>query len=139
MSKGCQRTYVGSDQARSRLCAVGRSLCHWFVCGVGRSVARLAAQLGVGLLSHKNMPEVNFKLLPTDYQELISAFKKRVEQSEKYTADFDRRHYNGTREKAVIYCLRHTVDLAKGCLVTAQAELPDSLTTLSRALLETFF
>ncbi|CAG1007667.1 hypothetical protein ANAEL_03567 [Anaerolineales bacterium] len=85
------------------------------------------------------MPEVNFKPLPADYQELISAFKKRIEQSEKLIADFERRHYNGTREKAVIYCLRHAVDLAKGCLSTAQAELPDSLTTLSRALLETFF
>lgn len=85
------------------------------------------------------MPEVNFKPLPTDYQDLISAFKKRVEQSEKFIADFERRHYNGTREKAVIYCLRHAVDLAKGCLATAIAELPDSLTTLSRALLETLF
>lgn len=87
----------------------------------------------------KNMPEVNFKPLPANYQELISAFKKRIEQSEKFIADFERRHYNGTREKAVIYCLRHAVDLAKGCLATAQAGLPDSLTTLSRALLETLF
>ena len=85
------------------------------------------------------MPEVNFKPLPSDYQELISAFKKRIEQSEKYIADFEHRHYNGTREKAVIYCLRHAVDLAKGCLSTALAELPDSLTTLSRASLETLF
>jgi len=85
------------------------------------------------------MPEINFKPLPDDYQELIFAFKKRIKQSEKYIADFENRYYNGTREKAVIYCLRHGVDLAKGCLATALAELPDSLTTLSRASLETLF
>ena len=85
------------------------------------------------------MPEVNFNPLPPDYQELISAFKKRIEQSEKYIAEFERRHYNRTREKAVIYCLRHAVDLAKGCLASALAELPDSLATLSRASLETLF
>jgi hypothetical protein len=85
------------------------------------------------------MPEVNFKPLPADYQELVSALKKHIEQSEKYIADFEHRQYNGTREKAVIYCLGHAVDLAGGCLATAHSELPDSLTTLSRALLETFF
>ncbi len=85
------------------------------------------------------MPKVNFSPLPNDYQELISAFKKCIEQGEKDIADFERRHYNRTREKAVIYCLRHAVDLAKGCLATALAELPDSLTTLSRASLETLF
>jgi len=83
------------------------------------------------------MPEVNFQPLPADYQELLSAFKKSVEQNEKYIADFEHRQYDGIREKAAIYCLRHAVDLAKGCFVTSQAELPDSLTTLSRALLET--
>lgn len=85
------------------------------------------------------MPEVNFKPLPGDFQELVSAFMKHVEQSERYIADFERCQYNGTREKAVIYCLRHAVDLAKGCLAIAKAELPDSLTTLRRAVLETFF
>jgi len=85
------------------------------------------------------MPEVNFKPLPTDYQELISALKKHIELSEKYITDFESYHFNRTREKAVIYCLRHVVDLAKGGLATSLAELPDSLTTLSRASLETLF
>lgn len=85
------------------------------------------------------MPEINFKPLPADYQALISAFTKRIEQSEKDAAAFERRHYNGTREKAVVYCLCHAIDLAKGCFAVALAELPDSLTTLSRALLETLF
>lgn len=85
------------------------------------------------------MPKVTFRPLPSDYQELISALKTRIAQSEKYITDFKGRHYNGTRERAVIYCLRHAVDLAKGCVVTAIEELPDSVTTLSRAALETMF
>lgn len=83
------------------------------------------------------MPKVFFKPLPEDYQELLSAFKKRIEQNEEYIADFEHHQYSGIAEKAVIYCLRHAIDLAKGCFATAQAKLPDSLTTLSRALLET--
>ena len=85
------------------------------------------------------MPSIKFKSLPADYQELISALRQHIAQSEKYVTDFERRHYNGTREKAVIYCLCHAIDLAKGSLATALAELPDSLTTLSRAILETLF
>jgi len=85
------------------------------------------------------MPSINFKPLPADNQELISFLKQHIEQSEKYVIDFEHRHFNGIREIAIIYCLRHAIDLAKGCLTTALAELPDSLTTLSRALLETLF
>lgn len=85
------------------------------------------------------MPKINFKPLPANSQELLSAFKIRIEQSERDIVDFEHRHFNGTREKVVIYCLRHAVDLAKGCVAAAQSELPDSLATLSRALLETLF
>ncbi|MEX1247100.1 MAG: DUF5677 domain-containing protein [Anaerolineales bacterium] len=74
-----------------------------------------------------------------NYQALISAFKKRIEHCEVHIVNFEKRHDNHKREDALIYCLRHAVDLAKGCLVTADAKLPDSLKTQSRALLETFF
>jgi hypothetical protein len=80
-----------------------------------------------------------FKPLPTDYQELVAAFKQHIAQGERQAADFERRHYNRVREKAVVYCLQHALDLAKGCLVISAEELPDSLTTLSRAILETLF
>lgn len=94
----------------------------------------------VGWINLKiNMPSIKFKPLPSDYQELISALRQHIVESEKYAADFEHRHYNGIREKAVIYCLFHAIDLAKGCLYTALEELPDSLTTLSRAILETLF
>ncbi len=80
-----------------------------------------------------------FKSLPSDYQQLIAAFKQHIAQVERHAADFEKRHYNKVREEAVVYCLRHALDLAKGSLVVAEKELPDSLTTLSRAILETLF
>lgn len=64
------------------------------------------------------MSAINFKPLPAGYQELTFAFQKHVEQSEKFIADFERRYYNGIREKAVLFCLRHAVDIAKGVLLT---------------------
>jgi len=79
------------------------------------------------------------KPLPSDYQELIAAFKQHIAQAERHAADFERRHYNKVREEAVVYCLPHALDLAKGSLAAAEKKLPDSLTTLSRALLETLF
>jgi hypothetical protein len=85
------------------------------------------------------MSTLKFKPLPTDLQEVISALRDHISHAEKDLADFEKRHYNGTREKAAIYCLRHAIDLAKGCLVTVNEGLPDSLTTLSRALLESLF
>ncbi len=86
------------------------------------------------------MPSADqFKPLPLDYQELIAALNQLVAEGERYAADFEHRHYNGVREKAVVYCLHHALDLAKGCLATAADGLPDSLTTLSRAILETLF
>lgn len=84
-----------------------------------------------------NMSSINFKSLPADYQELISALEQHIAESEKCAADYKHRHFNRIRERAIIYCLLHGIDLAKGCLNTALEELPDSLTTLSRAMLET--
>jgi len=80
-----------------------------------------------------------FKPLPPDYESLISSFKEHITQGERDAKDFEKRHFNGMREKAIVYCLQHAVDLAKGCLATAVEELPDSATTLSRAILETLF
>lgn len=85
------------------------------------------------------MSKASYRSLPTDYSELISELKKRIEQCEIHLKDFEHRHYNGTRENAVIYCLNHAIDLAKGCLATALENLPDSLATLSRAILEALF
>jgi len=80
-----------------------------------------------------------FKPLPPDYEGLIVSFKEHVNQGERDAKDFEKRHFNGIREKAIVYCLQHAVDLAKGCIATAIDKLPDSTTTLSRAILETLF
>ena len=61
-----------------------------------------------------------FKSLPSDYQQLIAAFKQHIAQVERHAADFEKRHYNKVREEAVVYCLRHALDLAKGSLVVAE-------------------
>jgi len=80
-----------------------------------------------------------FRPLPPDYESLISSFNEHITQGERDAKDFEKRHFNGIREKAIVYCLQHGVDLAKGCLATAVQELPDSTTTLSRAIFETLF
>lgn len=90
------------------------------------------------MFTSKISPE-NFKPLPKDYQNLLLTFQAYINQGERDVLDYERRHFNGIREKAVIYCLKHAVDLGKGCQTIASARLPDSLTTLSRALLETIF
>jgi hypothetical protein len=79
------------------------------------------------------------KPLPADYHELTIALQEWVNQGERDVFDYERRHFNGKREKAVVYCLQHALDLAKGCIATALERLPDSLATLKRALLETLF
>lgn len=84
-------------------------------------------------------PEKQFQTLPTDFDGLISAFKEHITHGERDAKDFEKRHFNGIREKAIVYCLQHAVDLAKGCLVTAADGLPDSTITLCRAILETLF
>jgi hypothetical protein len=77
--------------------------------------------------------------LPDDLPGVISALKYHIGWAERLAKDFQKRHYNAKREKAVIYCHLRALDLAKGSLACAEAALPDSLTLLCRALLETLF
>jgi hypothetical protein len=85
------------------------------------------------------MTQIKFKPLPKELPEVILAHKVLINRIEKLLPDFAKRHFNGPREKAVIYCLSHAIDLGKGCLLTVNEELPDSLTTLLRAILDTLF
>ena len=80
----------------------------------------------------------HLKPLPEDIDGLIAGLKQHISLGEKNIKDFQKRYYNGIQENAVIYCLEHGVDIGKGCLTTSIAKLPDSLTTLSRALVEAF-
>ncbi len=53
--------------------------------------------------------------------------------------DFSKRHFNGIREKALLFFLNRAIDLSDGCARLAVQGLSTSLTTLSRSLLETLF
>jgi hypothetical protein len=77
-----------------------------------------------------------FKPLPSEYSDAVAALKQLTERSEKLCSDFDRRTYNRDREKALLYCYHRALDLAKGCLEISSDELPESLITLTRALIE---
>jgi hypothetical protein len=77
--------------------------------------------------------------LPTNLPRVISALKHHIAWGERLAKDFQKRHYNGKREKALVYCHFRGVDLARGSLACVEANLPESLTLLCRALLETLF
>jgi hypothetical protein len=74
--------------------------------------------------------------LPTNNKEVVDALKQVIARGERSALDFEHRHFNKIREKAVLYCLQHAVDIAKGCFAVSEEELPDSSITLSRALIE---
>ena len=80
-----------------------------------------------------------FKPLPKNLIETITALEDLILQSENDLKEFKNVALLENRDKAIIYCLVHAVDLSKGSLCTVKAELTNSLTTLSRAILETLF
>ncbi len=75
----------------------------------------------------------------SDVQELKSEFSQHIGRAEQDVEDFQQRRLEGVQENAVTYCLRHAIDLSKGCLLSVDANLPDSSATLGRAILETLF
>jgi hypothetical protein len=85
------------------------------------------------------MPESTYRFvpLPQNYLDAISSLRQHVARGERELADFGRDRKDGIREKTSIFCFRHALDIANGCMQTATARLPDSTTTLVRAMLET--
>jgi hypothetical protein len=77
-----------------------------------------------------------FAPLPIGCPEAISNFRQLVARGERELADYECGHNGGIRERTAIYCFRHALDIANGCLQAALAGLPDSTTTLTRAMLE---
>jgi Family of unknown function (DUF5677) len=82
------------------------------------------------------MDPSKFTPLPSEYSDVITALKKLTERGDRLCSDFDKRLYNRDREKALLFCYRRALDLAKGCLEISSKELPESLITLTRALIE---
>jgi hypothetical protein len=82
-------------------------------------------------------PTDRFLPLPENCLEAISCLRQLVARGERELAGFDRDRYDDIREGTAIFCFSHALDIANGCLLTAAARLPDSTTTLVRAMLET--
>lgn len=76
-------------------------------------------------------------VLELDFQAVLKQVKQHTAQTKKLGQELHGRSEPTDRDKAILYCIEHAVDLALGCAAVAAQELPDSTTTLSRALLET--
>ena len=82
---------------------------------------------------------IEFNDLPDDIESVKSALKSHIEWASELVDDLSDRQFNQEREEALVYCLRHALDLAQVALLSIDAKLPDSLILISRALFETLF
>jgi len=81
--------------------------------------------------------KLTFDTLPEEVSGVLVALSHRLEVAEQDAEDYSARRLNRIQEKAVVYCLEHAIDVARGCLLAVKSKLPASLNILSRALLET--
>jgi hypothetical protein len=71
-----------------------------------------------------------------DLQVEIDGLRYEITNARKNASDFAKRHFSGTRENALVFCLQRAADIAKGCDLMGEARLLASLYTLTRGLLE---
>jgi hypothetical protein len=71
-----------------------------------------------------------------DLQIEFDGLRREITSARKNASDFARRHFNGTRENALVFCLQRAADIAKGCDLMGEARLLAPLYTLTRGLLE---
>ncbi|MCJ7667543.1 MAG: DUF5677 domain-containing protein [Anaerolineae bacterium] len=71
-----------------------------------------------------------------DVQIEVDGLKYEIETAYKNVDDFGKRHFNGTRENALVFCLKRAADTAKGCEILAGARLSVPLYILTRSLFE---
>jgi hypothetical protein len=74
-----------------------------------------------------------------DLQIEIDGLRYELKDARKNVKDFTKRHFNGIREDALVFCLERAADIAKGCDLLVEARLPAPLYTLTRSLLESLF
>lgn len=74
-----------------------------------------------------------------EFQQEVTGLESEISIAKRSAEDFSKRHFNGVRENAIIFCLERASDIAEGCLIVANAKLPASLGSLNRALLEILF
>jgi hypothetical protein len=73
---------------------------------------------------------------PEDLKVEIDGLRYEIRVAKKSVPDFSKRHFNSTREKALIFCLQRSIDLAEGCDLLVEANLLSSVYVLTRGLLE---
>lgn len=71
-----------------------------------------------------------------DLQVEIDGLRYEIAAARKNSKDFAKRHFNGTRENALVFCLARAADTAEGCDLVGSAKLLAPLYTLTRSLLE---
>lgn len=74
-----------------------------------------------------------------DLQLEMDGLRYEVTIARKNSRDLAKRQFNGTREKALVFCLGRAADTAEGCDLLAEAKLLTPLYTLTRSLLESLF
>jgi hypothetical protein len=84
------------------------------------------------------MPSVvDLKNSPNRIIILSEALLKHINSMEKLLNTFLPLNTRGVQENALIYCMSHSIDIGKGCHIAVTNALPDSSTTLTRAMIET--
>ena len=68
---------------------------------------------------------LNLVPIPEDLPGLIKALEVWVERTKRNASDYEGRHFNGIREKALVHCLHHSADIAEGCMAAARSRLPE--------------
>ena len=71
-----------------------------------------------------------------DLQVEIDGLRYGIASARENSKDFAKRHFNETRENALVFCLKRAADTAEGCDLVGEAELLGPLYTLTRSLLE---
>ena len=71
-----------------------------------------------------------------DLQIEINGLRYEIKAAKKNIADYSKRHFNSTRENALIFCLQRAHDLAEGCNLLAETKLLTPVYALTQGLLE---
>ncbi len=74
-----------------------------------------------------------------DLQIEIDGIRYEIAIAKFNASDFAKRHFNGTRENSLVFCLQRATEIATGCDLIWESRLLAPLYTLTRGLLESLF
>jgi hypothetical protein len=77
--------------------------------------------------------------LDDDLHTEIDGLRYEITAAKRNCRDFAKRHFNTTRENALIFCLARAAETAEGCDLLAGAKLVTPVHILTRSLLESLF